>query len=187
VLPKNCGKFLLDFILVLSNGFGIIKIGAIGDEIKGIAEEDIPLTELVTEITVNQLEQAIWFERALRFAEDLAAKEAAKEGLKHAEEEFEKHALLVDDKFKKAEELAEHAAKTANTDKAREDFEKIDETLKTIEKHHADYEQHVHQVFALINKGKIHEAEELAEKIEKEEDELDHELEGFLKKIGKFT
>ena len=72
-------------LMVVSNGFGIIKIGAIGDEIKGIAEEDIPLTELVTEITVNQLEQSIWFERALRFGEVLAAKEAAKQGFKHAD------------------------------------------------------------------------------------------------------
>ena len=122
------------FLMVLSSGFGIIKIGSIGDEIKGIAEEDIPLTELVTEITVNQLEQAIWFERALRFGEVLAAKEAAKVGLKHAEEEFEKHTLLADKEFKQAEELAEHAAKAAQTAEARKAFEEIDHHLKEIEK-----------------------------------------------------
>jgi hypothetical protein len=34
-------------LMIISNGFGIIKISSIGDEIKGIAEQDIPLTELV--------------------------------------------------------------------------------------------------------------------------------------------
>jgi methyl-accepting chemotaxis protein len=174
-------------LMVVSNGFGIIKIRHIGDELKGIAEEDIPLTEVITEITINQLEQAIWFERVLRFGEVLASKEAAKEELKSAEEAFHKHNKKVDELLKHGEEMAEHAAMTAKTDKDRKEFEEIDKTLKTIEKHHVDYEHHVQQVFALINKGELHKAEELAEKVEKEEDALDHELEQFLEEIGKST
>jgi methyl-accepting chemotaxis protein len=185
---KIIGMVLVILVLmVISAGFGIIKIGVIGDELRGIAEEDIPLTEVVTEVTVNQLEQAIWFERALRFGEVLASKEHAKEGLKAAEEHFEKHAHLSDEEFKEAEKICEHAAGNAKTDEARREFEEMDEHLKTIEKHHADYEHHVHQVFDLIHKGKLHEAEELAEKVESEEEELNHELEQFLKVVEKFT
>jgi len=174
-------------LMAISSGFGIIKIGSIGDQIVQIAENDIPLTEMITEITINQLEQAIWFERALRYGEVLASKEAGREGLKHAEEKFEELTKLVDHQLKQGEELAQNAAKGAKTDEARREFQEIDETLKVIEKHHADYEDHVHQVFALINKGKVHEAEVLAEKIEVEEEELDHELEQFLRKVAKFT
>jgi methyl-accepting chemotaxis protein len=185
---KIIGMVLILLVLMLiSNGFGIIKIGNIGGELKSIAEEDIPLTEMITEITVNQLEQAIHFERALRFGEVLSSKEMAKEGLKHAEKEFEKHTLLVNDEFKKAEKLAEHVSKTAGTEKTRKEFEEINHHLKDIDKRHADYEHHVHQIFAMINKGQIHEAENLAEKVEKEEEALDHELEQFLKRIAKFT
>ncbi len=159
-------------LMVISNGFGIIKIGDVGEEIKGIAEEDIPLTGVVMEITVNQLEQAIWFERALRFGEVLATKEAAREGLKSAKEAFNERTQKVDEMLKHGEEMARHGAGTAKTDKAREEFVEIDESLKTIEKHHAGYEHHVMQAFALIGQGKIHEAEELAQKIEKEEEAL---------------
>jgi len=179
------GVFLA--LMAISSGFGMLKIGSIGDQIVQIAEEDIPLTEMITEITINQLEQAIWFERALRYGEVLASKEAGREGLKHAEEKFEELTKLVDHQLKQGEELAEHAAKGAKTDEARREFQEMDKTLKVIEKHHADYEHHVHQTFALINTGKLPEAEVLAEKIEVEEEELDHELEQFLKKVGKFT
>jgi methyl-accepting chemotaxis protein len=174
-------------LMVISSGFGIVKVSSIGDEIKGISEEDIPLTELVTEITVNQLEQAIWLERALRFGEVLASKEDAREGLAQAEREFEQHTLLADKEFEAAEELAGHAAGTARTAEARKAFEEIDLNLKEIESRHSDYEDHVHQIFALIDEGNIHEAEKLAESVEEEEEKLDHKLEEFLKKIESFT
>ncbi len=174
-------------LLVISNGFGIIKLGSIGAELEGIAEEDIPLTNVVTEITVNQLEQAIWFERALRFGQVLASEAEAKAGLKSAKEAFHKHNNNVVEFLKEGEELARHAAETAKTDKARQEFEEVNAHLHDIEKHHGDYEHHVAEVFALIHAGKLHEAEELAEKVEKEEEELDHELEQFLKQLGDFT
>ncbi|BBO83005.1 hypothetical protein DSCO28_35710 [Desulfosarcina ovata subsp. sediminis] len=46
---------ILLLLMVVCSGFGIIKIGNIGDEIKSIAEEDIPLTQAIIEINVNQL------------------------------------------------------------------------------------------------------------------------------------
>ncbi len=178
---------VLLILMAISAGFGIIKIGSIGDQIAQIAEEDIPLTEVITKITINQLEQAIWFERALRFGEVLASKEAGGEELKHAEKKFKELTKLVGQQLKQGEEFVENAAKGAKTDEARREFQEIDETLKVIEKHHAGYEQHARQVFALINKGKVQKAEVLAKKIEVEEKELEHELEQLLKKVEKFT
>ena len=47
-------------------GFGIFQMNQIGGEIASIAEEDIPMTKVITEITVDQLEQGIMLERMLR-------------------------------------------------------------------------------------------------------------------------
>ena len=47
-------------------GLSIYQMNLIGGEIEEIAEQDVPLTEAVTNITVHQLEQAINLER--RFA-----------------------------------------------------------------------------------------------------------------------
>jgi methyl-accepting chemotaxis protein len=174
-------------LMIISSGFGILKMGQVGKELETIAEEDIPLTEAITKITVNQLEQAIWFERALRFGEVLANKQHAAEGLKKAEKEIETHSQLVNEIEKKAQELVHQAMENAHTEVERQEFEKIDAQLDIITKHHAEYEQHVHQALALIHQGKLHEAEVLAEKVEKEEENLDHELEELLKEIESFT
>lgn len=178
---------LLLLLMAISSGFGILKLGHVGDELVTIAEEDIPLTEAVTEITVNQLEQAVWFERALRFGEVLADKRHAAEGLRHAEEKVREHSRLVDEIENKARKLVRHAIQSAHSDEDREEFEKFGAQLETITKHHENYEHRVQQAFALIHQGKLRDAEQLAEKLETEEDALNHELESLLKAIESFT
>jgi methyl-accepting chemotaxis protein len=174
------------FLMAFSSGFGILKIGEIGKKLKEIAEEDIPLTEIITEITINQLEQAIWFERSLRYG-GMISNETAKQEFQNAVKAFEKYTKLVDKEFKEAEKIAEHAASISNTTESRHEFKDINKKLRTIEKHHAIYEDQAHKVFDLINKGKLHKAALLAKRVVKNEEELDHELESFLKHVSKFT
>ena len=140
---------VLLLLLAISTGFGIIKMGSIGDEIKGIAEEDIPLTSEVTEIANNQLAQAIWFERALRYGEVLASKKVAVAGLKTAEDEFAKLSRLSDEAITKAKEVAKEAAKKAKTANARSEFREIDQHLKTIEQKHSGFEKDVMEAFQI--------------------------------------
>ncbi len=174
-------------LMAVSSGFGILKMGSVGNELETIAEEDIPLTEAVTEITVNQLEQAIWFERALRFGEVLATKQHAAEGLRQAEEKVRESSRRVEELEKKAQELANHAKQAAHTEEERHEFEAVGAKLGEITQHHQEYEHHIQKAFALIHQGKLNEAEQQAEKIEAEEEELDHDLEALLKEIEKFT
>ena len=56
--------FLLVMLLITA-GVAITKMNNIGEELKEVTEEDMVLIQAITEITENQLEQAIWFERAL--------------------------------------------------------------------------------------------------------------------------
>ena len=58
------GFFLLGAILVMG-GFALNQMNKIGNELIDIAERDIPLTKSLTVLTEHQLEQAIYFERAL--------------------------------------------------------------------------------------------------------------------------
>ena len=63
---------LVGLLLVMgaaSSVFGILKMNGLGHELVAIAEEDMPLTESLTRITVHQLEQAVLFERAFRLGE----------------------------------------------------------------------------------------------------------------------
>jgi methyl-accepting chemotaxis protein len=177
----------LMLLMAICEGYGILKISHVGHELHTIVEEDIPLTEAITEITTNQLEQAIWFERALRYGEVLAGKAVAAERFTQAMAVFDKHTHHVDKILITAKQLVHHAADAATNDDSRLEFERIGVRLDTIEKHHKDYEDYAHQTFAMIKRGDLHAAEALAEKIEAEEDALDHELERFLKQIEQYT
>ncbi len=172
-------------LFAVTAGFGIIQIRSIGTEIEEIAEEDIPLTRILTEITIHQLESAVWLERAYRF---IVTGETEK--LAHAEEEVTRLGHMVDEEIIEGEEMATHSIEAARTQEAAEVFRHVFNRLSTIEQEHADYELHVTEVFELAAadlSGSLTEIERRAERIEVEQDELDRALEELLVEIEQFT
>lgn len=178
---------ILIFLTGAISFISITMMSRIGGEIRELAEDNIPLTEKITAIETHQLEQSIWFERALRYGDVRAAQEHAQKGLVEAEGKFEELAALTDREIKEAEEIARHAAEKATSEEAREEIKKIDTYLMKIEQEHEDYEHHVKQAFSMINAGNTHDAEALAGEIEEEEKHLNQALEEFLLHVSKFT
>jgi len=166
---------------------GIIQMQSINAEIEGIAERDVPLTNAVTAITIHQLEQAINFERALRYGEEMKTDSHARASFEKAVHEFESLTAKVDKELKEGEELAKNAAEHAATAAERAEFEHVLKLLTKIEHEHAGYEEHAITALKLMAAGNVAKAVKLAEKIEVEEEELDHELESLLVEIEKFT
>ena len=178
---------ILITFMILSTTVSIVKMDNIGDEIAAVAEQDIPLTEAVTKVTIHQLEQAINFERTLRFGEEIKENENALPHFKNAVAKFNEHSHLVNAAIKKGENIAHNAIQLAHSEKDRNEFEHVESVLKKIEKEHESYEKHVHEVIAELEKGNVHHAHELAVKIEAEEEKIDHELESLLVNLEKFT
>ena len=174
-------------VLAVVAATGIWQMQKIGNEIEGIAERDIPLTTAVTNITVHQLEQAINFERALRFGEEMATRAEARKEFETAVNKFEELTAKVNKEIKAGEALAKKDMEAAQTAEARAEFKHVLEALTTIDKEHADFENHGIKAFKLILAGDLKAALKLAEAIEKEEEQLDHELEALLTEIGNFT
>jgi methyl-accepting chemotaxis protein len=187
-------------LMAVSSGFGILKMKSVGHELEAIAEEDIPLTEAITGITINQLEQAIHFSRSLRMAEwmkhlkfhhpndDKHGNYAEVVGmLEHEIAQFNKYSKLTVEQIKHAEEIAQHTLSVETSEDIRAEFKQVLAHLEQIEQQHATYDQHVHEVFQLARDAKTLEATALADKIEAEEEALDHDLEKFLKHIEGFT
>lgn len=177
---------LIGFV-VLSTSVSLIKMDGIGDEIVAIAEQDIPLTESVTKVTIHQLEQAINFERLLRYGEEMQSNESMLPNFKKAVASFDKHSDIVNKSIKHGEELSHKAIEEAHSEKDKKEFQHVLSILKKVEIEHKNYEKHVHEVVSLINKKDIHHAHEIAEKIEKEEEKIDHELESLLVELETFT
>lgn len=178
---------LLIAFLLLSTTVSLIKMEQIGIEIADIAEQDIPLTNLLSNITTHQLEQAINFERALRLGGEMKSDPDAAAGYKKAVDKFESHSKIVNSSIKKAEVLAEKSKQFAHTKEAQKEFEHVESFLKNIDEQHKVYEEHVHEVFNVLLKGDVQQANKLSKKIEVEEEKIDHELQELLVELQNFT
>lgn len=171
-------------LMFLTTGIALYQMVNIGAEIKEITEEDMPLTKIITAITVHQLEQAIAFEKMLRF---VGVSEAERRQFSQVETSFQKLAEVVDREIKEGEELAEHAIQHALSETSRKEFQNVLQELKIIEKQHMDYDKHVFEVAELYREGKVEIARKMSRMVEKEEAELDHHLTEFLHHIESFT
>ncbi len=178
--------FLLT-LLLFSSGYALYAMNQVGSELESIAEQDIPLTEALTAITEHQLEQGIHFERAMRYGLLLKSEKNAAAHLAKEIDSFDKLGKKIGEEIQRSELMAEENMAHAHSEADREEFDAVERALKNIETEHVDFEQHAHQVFGLLAKGKLHEAEALTEKVEIEEDRMNAELVALLAEVGSFT
>lgn len=165
----------------------VSSLNTIGNELASIVENDIPLTAKVTKITEHQLEQAILFERMIRYGESMHEDKHAAEKFEYYEKEFEELAHKVDKEIKDAEAFVDQAVEHLSSDTEKQEFKKVAKALKSIEEYHTSFDDHVLEVVEMIKKGQMDEARKLEEKIETEEDKLNHELEALLNELEAFT
>lgn len=173
--------------LVVCMAFALSKMSAIGSELEQIAADHIPTTNAVMDVTIDQLEQAVSFERALRYGEELGVEGEAAEHFKKSVGRFSELTAKIEGHLLEAEELTEHSAADAHSDAEKKEFQNVLDLLGKVDKEHKEYVHHAEQVFVLLTQGKKHEAVILAEKVEAEEQNIDHELEGLLVELAKFT
>ncbi len=179
-------SLLLLLILAISLT-SITSINKIGQELVGIAEEELPMVSHLTNITIHHLEQAVHFERALRFGELLKTEATAKALFDSEVSGFHNRTKQLEKTIAAAEKIAGQVIERADNEEEVNEFSHIDNGLKVILKEHKDYTVHVDKVFALLAANKIHEAEPLIEKVEAEEDQLDKAIEDLLGKLENFT
>lgn len=172
---------LISLMLVVAL-YSIFSMRSIGDEIREVAEEDIPLMEVISAITSQQIETALWTERGLRHGD-----KGEKEQLKTAEKEIDRIGEEISEDLLKVEKIVEEGIRKAHTSDTKNKFTTIDKHLKTIDKEHSGYESDVKHIFTLLRQGKIYEADRLALKAEKKAGDIDRELNKFSENIKKFT
>ncbi len=167
--------------------FANMQMSAIGAEIAEITKEDIPLTNMVTKVTIHQLEQVVSVERALAAGYSVASGHGGGKDMQNAIQHFDEVSAKINGEILAAEEIAQHGAKVAHTDEARAEFTRVSDRLKLIEADHKSFEEHAHQLFAVLKAGDLSNADKLSKIIHAEEDKLDHEVEALLEELNGFT
>ena len=178
--------FLIVVILLVLTGIvaavGLVKMNQIGRELESIAEQDLPLTTVITKIAEHQLEIGILFERGYRHGE-----KGNKAGLQHAMAEIKSTGTETSTKLQEAEKIAEVAVQHARTEDERREFEGVLSELKVVEKEHDEVEEETTKCFELLAAGNLREAESLCDKVAKEAEDVDHKITGILDEVEKFT
>jgi len=171
---------LLILLAAGSMAVGIVQMNKIGGEIKGIAEQDIPLTDALTNIAVHQLEQAVLFERGLSLVKDASASDELSSVVKG----LETLSHRVNSEFVETEKMLETFSKTASSQKARQEFTGIASQLKKVDQEHRKYES---LTLNLLGQSSDSHTRDVIKKIEGLQKTIDHELEITLKRISSFT
>tara|TARA_B100000780_G_C21121289_1_gene454250 strand:+ start:2461 stop:3030 length:570 start_codon:yes stop_codon:yes gene_type:complete len=141
---------MLVFIFAISVT-GIYKMNVIGLEMKAIAKRDMPLTEILSQITIHQLEQAMLLEQSLR----LGGVDASQEGhtAEKSVQHFKELAAKVDEEIIQAEKMTEAFVAEIDNPEMKKKFENVFAQLKTIETRHKSYDEHAFAVFEMAGIG----------------------------------
>lgn len=175
-------------LTILISAGSTLSINAVGVKLAQIAEEDIPLTNNVTEITVHQLEQAILFERAARYAEVMEHDPAASKKYDTAKKGFYEFSKKVDHEIIAAEKVAQHIIDAHPEEpELLEEFTMVLDILKKVEHEHKEFDKMADRTFKYFDAHNIAEAEKLADQVVEIEEKINHELESLLLKLEHFT
>ncbi len=173
--------------LILLASVMLYQLGSIGGKITEITHQDMPLTEIISGITYNQLEQAVLFERALYQSGEMENDPVTAAYYKTTVEKFIALSRKVDESIRNAEvKLAEFAEKNTN-EQTRQEFSRLLAVFIKIEQQHKDYETTVFNIFQDMENNGTRPDRETVHRIELLEDKIDSELEQALRRIDSFT
>lgn len=180
------------FFLLLGLGVASIHfLFQINNELKVVIKREIPITEMITRITVHKLEQTAWLERALRHAEVAAHGQQNDEEntrlLYEAKAKFKEITLKVNEEIDNASNMSTEAQKLAQAEDMRIELRRVEGLLISIREEYVDYIKHVNELFALFANGNISDAEQAANETEKLEEDFNQRLESFLFESEKVT
>lgn len=167
---------------------GISQMQKIGNEIVDIAEDDIPLTRALNQLTEHQLQEAILFERAL-FEAALMETETpnAAENFKKLKTKIEALTEKINGEIIATEQFVEAAIVRLHSQEAKKEYALLLDNLKNIEKKYVTLSAAVKSTLHIATNKKIVDVVKSAHATEELQDDLDQELIDMLDKSQKFT
>ena len=184
-------SFIIMLILILG-AFGLLRMVTTHKDIDDVANIDIPIIEILTQIETNQLEQSLAFERAFRYAEEYYTNpdiisEFTFNRFVVADSTFRYLAKQVDLGLLSAEEEIQVALKRTDQESQRIKLRQLLLAVKKLEGDHIKYEDHVIEVLDLLEQGKVKEALLKSDQVEQEEDHFNKQVEDTLIRLEMFT
>ncbi len=168
-------------------GVGAYKMNLIGQEITAVVEQDIPLIEIVSEAKRHLLEQAIHFERAVRYGEELTSRPGSLANFNREISAFDRLYEKISLEITQSVALIEGVRNHSYDEKTLTDFNKLPGLLVDINAGHISYKQHAHEIFSALKKNDISQAMSLVETTIAEQEKFDQQLSSVQVIVSAFT
>ncbi|MCP4286846.1 MAG: hypothetical protein GY792_20780 [Gammaproteobacteria bacterium] len=180
------------FFLLLGSGVASMHyLYQINNELKVVLYHEIPITEMIAQITVHKLEQTSWHERALRHAEVAAHGQQNDEEntrlLNKEKAKFQELTVRVNEEIDSVSNMIMEAKKFAQEEYMRIELRRVEDSLISIREEYAEYIKHVKELFALFLNGNISEVEQVVNETEKIEEGFNQRLESFMFETEEIT
>ncbi len=174
-------------LLVTVSSVAVWQMVKIGEEIGEVVSFDLPVTEALTKTTVHHLEQAINFERSVRYGEEMVTLTASRAGFRKSVRKFGELGAKVDGEVAEAAALITDAQKSTNDPEARALFQNMIAVVGQITSSFKDYNDSAAKIHKLLADGRVSAIHDSMPRIEALEEGLEHDLEKLLLEMEKFT
>jgi len=172
----------LTLLLLITSVFGIVKMHTIGQEFDTIQTEDMPLIELVSDITVKQLEKAVLVEKAMR----IAGVTDSAQTLPELHQKITRLAHEIDNEIKAGESILATAKAHSLSEILKGEIDTIEHSLLSVEEEHRLFEGRVEGLMKRLEHEETLAFDEVLA-LEHAQETIDRHLEAILAGIEKMT
>ena len=181
-------------ILIVDGLLSHQLLSRMGGELRVVVNRDVVLMQAATAITRDQLQKAVVFERIRRIAEELSYQQVTPSRREHLLFHLKLAKGNLDELAKKgaisivnAKLLVAEGQKAKKSLQNIQEFIKIADVLKEIEKAHIHYDVLIGDSFRIFNDGKYEISTEDLAQIHRDERKLAMELQNLIDAIERFT
>ncbi|MDJ0868568.1 MAG: hypothetical protein QNK03_20840 [Myxococcota bacterium] len=157
-----------------ASGLALFVRGQAADALAGVAERDVPLLTLASDVTALHFEEEIRFERALRLARERDGSWEADAAFVEAREEYEAFAAAIWRRLQRARAMAE----------AAQDPAAVLRLVERLDHAHDACADEVRAAFTLLDEGRQREALAVARRVARDENGLRHALGDLLTEVA---
>ena len=146
---------------------GLWQVNVIGKEMTTLTKLNVPLTEVLSKITYNSMEQKIHFEHAVKYGKIMAQDPTAKDNFEIEREKFLKYGQTTIQEIAKGREFLGQLLGMDSVSHTQESTPLVDYELRNISKEHSNYQFAAKRVLNLLAQGKSEQGQTTIEKIGK--------------------
>jgi len=176
----NVQQMMLMLALLGTTIFAIISVRVIGTSAETIKIQDMPITQMLTEIQQHKLEQLYEFQLIMRHGEYIGSSQESLVEFEKSVTEFNDFENILSNIFLDADKKLDEIIINQDEEEDGILFIGIKKQLKEIDQKNKKYNELAKVIIKYFEEGKIDEAFENSEKLEQDKEDLNDEIKDFV-------